>query len=135
MTPAIPTTDIRVPDAEHPISITSANGVLRIFVADMLIAETRRALILKEKGYAPVFYVPRQDADMSQLVKTDHSTYCPYKGECSYFSIPVGGSKSEIAVWSYETPHRAVAAIAHHVAFYSSRVDSITFSGLDEGAA
>ncbi|MGC1363813.1 MAG: DUF427 domain-containing protein [Silvibacterium sp.] len=62
---------------------------------------------------------------MSLLVSTEHYTYCPYKGDCSYYSIPIGGSQSEIAVWTYERPHEAVASIGEYLAFYPSRVDSI----------
>jgi uncharacterized protein (DUF427 family) len=89
------------------------------------VAESTRALRLEEKGYPPVYYLPRNDADMSQLVRTTHYSYCPYKGDCSYYSIPIGGSRSENAVWTYESPHEAVASINGYLAFYPSRVDAI----------
>jgi len=69
--------------------------------------------------------LPRDDSDMSLLVRTKHYTYCPYKGDCAYYSIPIGGSKSEYAVWTYEQPYEAVAEIKEHLAFYPSRVDAV----------
>ena len=77
-----------------------------------------------EAGYA-VQYIPRRDVDMTALARSDHTTYCPYKGDCAYFSIPAGGGRSINAVWTYETPYAAVAAVKHRVAFYPERVDAI----------
>ena len=61
---------------------------------------------------------------MSLLERTDHATYCPYKGECSYYSIPLGGERSANAVWTYEDTYPAVAEIKGHLAFYQDRVDA-----------
>ena len=94
-------------------------------VGGALIADTREALTLKEASYAPVQYIPRKDVDMNLLQRTDHSTYCPFKGDASYYSIPSGGEKSVNAVWSYENPYPAVGQIKDYVAFYPSRVDAI----------
>ncbi|GLK67468.1 hypothetical protein GCM10008179_11060 [Hansschlegelia plantiphila] len=88
-----------------------------------MLADTRNALSLKEASYPPVQYVPRADVDMALLQRTDHSTYCPFKGDCSYFSIPSGGDRAVNAVWSYEAPYDAVAAIKGHLAFYPDRVE------------
>jgi uncharacterized protein (DUF427 family) len=82
-------------------------------------------LTLRETTYPPVQYIPRKDVDMALLERTDHATYCPYKGECAYYSVPIGGERSVNAVWSYEAPYAAVAAIKGHVAFYPDRVDAI----------
>ena len=82
-------------------------------------------LTLREASYAPVQYIPRRDVDMTRLERTDHATYCPYKGDCSYFSIPSGGDRSTNAVWTYEAPYEAVSPIKDHVAFYPARVDAI----------
>jgi uncharacterized protein (DUF427 family) len=117
--------EIRIPGPDHPIAISPAEGKVRVTVAGRIVAESQRALRLEEKGYPPVYYVPRDDADMSLLLRTEHYTYCPYKGDCSYYSIPIGGSRSENAVWSYERPHEAVANIGEYLAFYPSRVDGI----------
>jgi uncharacterized protein (DUF427 family) len=117
--------EIRIPGPDHPITISRAEGQVRITVAGRIVAESTRALRLQEAGYAPVYYLPRNDADMLLLVRSEHHTYCPYKGDCSYYSISIGGAKSEDAVWTYETPYEAVASIKEYLAFYPSRVDAI----------
>jgi uncharacterized protein (DUF427 family) len=91
-------------------------------VGDTVIADSRQALTLHEAAYPPVQYIPRQDVDMRLLRRSDHGSYCPYKGDASYFSIEALGGKGANAVWSYERPFDAVAAIAGHVAFYPDRV-------------
>ncbi len=90
-----------------------------------IVADTRRALVLREANYPAIHYIPREDADNSLLEPTSHATYCPYKGDCSYFSIPAGGERSTNAVWSYASPFAAVAAIAGYLAFYPDRVEAI----------
>jgi uncharacterized protein (DUF427 family) len=90
-----------------------------------VVAETAHALTLREAGYPPVQYIPREDVDMAALERTQHSTYCPYKGDASYYSIPAGGERSVNAIWTYEQPFEAVAALRNHLAFYPDRVDSI----------
>jgi uncharacterized protein (DUF427 family) len=90
-------------------------------VAGQIIAETGAALRLSEASYPPVLYIPRADANMALLAPSDHHTYCPYKGDCSYFSIP--GERGANAVWSYEAPYPAVSAIKDHLAFYPDRVE------------
>ena len=117
--------EVRVPGPDHPIIISPAAGKVRVTVAGKIVAESTRALRLEEKGYSAVYYLPRNDADMSLLVRTEHYTYCPYKGDCAYYSIPIGGTKSENAVWTYEEPYDAVANIKEYLAFYPSRVDAI----------
>src|SRR3984893_2148114 len=113
------------------VSITSdrcsvgRNAVRVVSVACRVVADTRNALTLREAVYPPVQYIPGEDVDFSQLERTDHATYCPYKGDCSYYSVPAGGKKSVNAVWSYEDPFPAVEQIRGHVAFYSDRVDEI----------
>jgi uncharacterized protein (DUF427 family) len=117
--------EIKLPGPDHPITIFPAEGKVRVTVAGRIVAESVAALRLEEKGYPPVYYLPRDDADMSLLVRTTHYSYCPYKGDCTYYSIPIGGSKSDYAVWTYEKPYEAVADIKEHLAFYPSRVDAI----------
>jgi uncharacterized protein (DUF427 family) len=117
--------EIRIPGPDHPITISQAEGKVRVTVAGTIVAESLRALRLEEKGYQPVYYLPREDADMSLLKRTGHYTYCPYKGDCTYYNISIGGSQSENAVWTYESPHESVAGIREYLAFYPSRVDGI----------
>ena len=116
---------VKIPGPDHPITITPQPGRVKITVAGQTIADSQRALSLKEAAYPAVIYIPREDADMSLLIRTDHRTYCPYKGDCAYYSIPSGGERSANAVWTYETPYDSVAAIGGHLAFYPDRVDSI----------
>jgi uncharacterized protein (DUF427 family) len=117
--------EIKIPGPDHPITISPAEGKVRITVAGKIIAESKQALRLKERRYPPVYYLPRSDADMSLLERTTHYTYCPYKGDCSFYSIPIGGENSNNAVWTYENPYEAVADIKDHLAFYPTRVDAI----------
>ena len=116
---------IKLPGLDHPISIERNPTRIVVTVAGRVIADTRNALTLREADYPPVQYIPREDVDLSQLKRTDHTTYCPYKGDCSYYSVPAGGKKSINAVWTYENSYPAVAQIKEHVAFYPDRVDKI----------
>src|SRR5947207_1264093 len=116
---------IKNPGPDHPISIQHNRARVVVSVAGRVIADTRKALALREADYPAVQYIPREDVDFSQLERTDRGTYCPYKGDCSYYNIPAGGKKSVNAVWSYEEPFPAVAQIRGHVAFYPDRVDEI----------
>jgi uncharacterized protein (DUF427 family) len=116
---------IKLPGPDHPIEIQPNPSRVVVTVGGKVIADTVEALTLSEAGYAAVQYIPRRDVDMAALVRSDHVTYCPYKGEASYFSIPIGGARSTNAVWTYETPFPAMAAIKDYVAFYPDRVDEI----------
>ena len=116
---------IKLPGPDHPISIQHNPTRVVVSLAGHVVADTRKALTLREADYPPVQYIPREAVDLSQLERTDHATYCPYKGECSYYSVPAGGRKSVNAVWSYEDPFPAVEQIRGHVAFYPDRVDEI----------
>ena len=121
---------IRVPGPDHPITIERNPVRVSVSIAGHAIADTRDALTLRESTYPPVQYIPLKDVDMSLLERTDHSTYCPYKGDCVYYSIPLGGHKSVNAVWTYEVPFAAVAEIKDHFAFYPDRVDEIALQPL-----
>jgi uncharacterized protein (DUF427 family) len=110
---------------DHPIFIQPNPARVVVSVAGRVVADTRNALTLREADYPAVEYIPCKHVDFSQLERTDHSTYCPYKGDCSYYSIPAGGKKSVNAVWSYQEPFPAVEQIRGHVAFYPDRVDEI----------
>jgi uncharacterized protein (DUF427 family) len=116
---------IRVPGPDHPITIERNPNRVVVSVGGHIVADTREALTLSEATYPPVQYIPRKDVDMALLARTDHATYCPYKGDCAYYTIPLGGERSVNAVWTYEAPYPAVAAIEDHLAFYPDRVDTI----------
>jgi uncharacterized protein (DUF427 family) len=117
---------VKIPGPDHPITIKPNARRVVVKAGGKVIANTGDALILNEAAYPGVQYIPRKDVDMSLLERTDHTTYCPYKGDCVYYSIPAGGTAGVNAVWSYETPYDAVAQIRDHLAFYPDRVESIT---------
>lgn len=114
---------VKVPGPDHMITIEPHPGRVRVTVAGRVVADTTGALTMHEARHDPVLYVPRADADLALLQRTDHASYCPYKGDCNYFSIPAGGERSVNAVWTYEAPFPAVAAIKDYLAFYPDRVD------------
>ncbi len=116
---------LKIPDAEHPITVEPNPERVVVTVAGRVVADTRAALTLREASYPPVQYIPRRDIDMALLERTEHATYCPYKGDCAYYSIPLGGERAVNAAWTYEDPYDAVATIKGHIAFYPNRVDSI----------
>lgn len=116
---------IKIPGPDHPITIEQNPARVVVTLGGRVVADTRNALALREATYPAVQYIPREDVDMSLLERTDHSSHCPYKGDASYFSIPLGGERSRNAVWTYENPHAAVAAIKDRLAFYPDRVDKI----------
>ena len=109
----------------HPHAITIEINPNRIKVAfnGTVIAETTRALVLKEGPLPPATYIPREDVQMSYLQRTDHSTHCPFKGNASYFSVRVGNEIADNAVWTYETPIDSVAQIKNCLSFYVEKLD------------
>ena len=113
---------VKVPGPDHPIVIEPHPQRVVVSLGDGVLADSRGALALREASYPAVKYIPRADVDMSRLIRSDHTTYCPYKGECAYYHLPDGGPRSRNAVWTYEAPYPAVAAIAGHLAFYPDRV-------------
>lgn len=116
---------VKIPGPDHPITVTPNPARIKVTVAGRIVADTTEALTLQEASYPAVQYIPRRDVDMSLLERSNHVTYCPYKGDCSYYGIPAGGERSANAVWTYEMPYPAVAAIKEYVAFYPDRVDAI----------
>jgi uncharacterized protein (DUF427 family) len=116
---------MKLPGPDHPISIAANSKRVRVTFAGQVIADTKRALTLKEASYKPVFYIPRADTNMNLLKPSDHRTHCPYKGDASYFTINADGRSVENAVWSYEQPFPAMAEIKDYLAFYPNRVDAI----------
>ena len=112
----------RIPGPDHPITIERALARVIVRAGTHIIADTREALTMLECDYDPVHYIPLEDVNASLLVRTDHSSYCPYKGDCSYYSLVIDGSRKENVVWTYEQPYDAVAKIKGHVAFYPDQV-------------
>ncbi|GLS22968.1 hypothetical protein GCM10007874_59880 [Labrys miyagiensis] len=120
---------IRIPSPDHPITIERNKRRVIVTLGGRVIADTSEALTLSEANYPHVQYVPRKDVDMEALVRSATTTYCPYKGEAAYFSIPAGGERSADAIWTYEAPYDAVAEIKDRLAFYPDRVDAIEQRG------
>ena len=110
---------------EHRITIEPNPKLVRVLFNGRVIADTTRALTLREATLPPVQYVPREDADMSLLDRTAHKTHCPFKSDAAYYTIRADGRVAENAVWTYEDPYPGVAAIKDHLAFYPDRVDRI----------
>lgn len=116
---------VLVPGPDHPITIDVNPRRVVVTVAGRVVADSTAALTLREGSYPPVQYIPLADVDPAALERTEQTTYCPFKGDASYYSVPAGGERSANAVWEYEAPYDAVADIKGHVAFYPHRVDSI----------
>jgi uncharacterized protein (DUF427 family) len=116
---------VKIPGPNHPISIEANPSRVVVTVAGTIIADTSAALTLREASYPPVQYIPRRDVNMAALTRSEHTSYCPYKVDASYYSIPAGGDRSRNVVWTYEAPFEAMAQIKDYVAFYPDRVDEI----------
>ena len=114
---------MKLPGPDHPITIKANPRRVRVLYEGHLIADTPRALVLREANYPAVQYIPREDVAMEFLNRTTHSTHCPYKGDASYFSIVRDGRFAENAVWSYEDPYPAMAEIKACLAFYPNQVE------------
>ena len=104
------------------ITIAEQPGCLLVKFHGIQVAASSRALVLLEANYPPVYYVPREDIDEKYFARTDHTSYCPYKGDASYFSLQVPGHEGANAVWSYENPKVSVAQIREYMAFYPDQV-------------
>jgi len=111
------------PGPDHPITIEPTGRQVTIAAGDQVIARSDSALTLREASYPPVQYVPIDDVDRSALRPTDHETYCPYKGDASYFTVTTPDGELDNVIWTYEQPYDAVAEIKDHVAFYANRVE------------
>jgi len=119
------TKTVKIPGPDHPITIERNPRRVVVMIGGKVIADTTEALTLREAKYPAVQYIPRKDVDMRALERSETATYCPYKGDASYFSIRAAGVRSADAVWGYEAPYEAVAEIKDHLAFYPDRVDAV----------
>jgi len=115
--------DIKTPGPDHPITITPSGDHVVVRSGEAKIADSRSTLVLREANYPPVRYIPLADVDRAQLAASELATYCPYKGDASYYSITPDTQRGTDAVWFYDDPYPAVAEIKDHVAFYSDRVE------------
>jgi uncharacterized protein (DUF427 family) len=116
---------MKLPGPDHPITIEPTPKGVRVIWNGQVVASSMRALTLREASLRPVYYIPRTDADMRFFARSTHATHCPYKGDAAYYTLRADGRVSENAVWTYETPYPAVAAIKEYLAFYPERVERI----------
>ncbi len=114
---------MKTPGPDHPITIEPNPARVTVRVGDRVVAETTAALNLRESTYPAVPYIPLADVDQSLLRPTETSTYCPYKGDASYYTVDLPDTELTDAVWTYREPYAAVAEIAGHVAFYPNKVE------------
>ena len=114
---------VKIPGPDHPITIEPNPGRVIVSVGGREVADTREALTLWEAGYDAVQYIPLGDVNLELLTPSDHETYCPFKGDANYYSVPAAGERGLNAVWQYREPYEAVAQIRGHVAFYADRVE------------
>jgi len=117
---------VLVPGPGHPIDIEQSPARVTVQHGGRVVADTRRALTLREAKYPPVHYVPRADVAPDVLAPSSHTSWCPFKGKATYYDLKVGDEVVPDAVWTYLKPHKAVAELVDHVAFYADRIDSIT---------
>jgi uncharacterized protein (DUF427 family) len=115
--------EMKLPGPAHEISIAPSTDRVLVRRGETTIADSQSTLVLRETNYPPVRYIPLADVDRSLLTPSDLTTYCPYKGDASYYSIIAGQDRGTDAVWFYDQPYPAVAEIKDHVAFYPDRVD------------
>ena len=116
---------MRLPGPDHPITVAANPDRVIVRAGGRIVADSGRALELREASYPPVQYIPREDVVMDLLTRTAHTSHCPYQGDAAYYAITVDGAVLDNAVWTYEAPFAAVAPIAGHLAFYAGKVDAI----------
>jgi uncharacterized protein (DUF427 family) len=115
---------VLLPNDEHPITVEPTGNRVVVRVGGKVVADSRNALTLQESTYPAVQYIPMADVDQTVLRPTETSTYCPFKGDASYYSVETpDGQTVDDVIWTYEKPHPAMAEIAGHVAFYADRAD------------
>lgn len=114
---------VKIPGPDHPITIVTNPGRVVVSVDGQQVADTREALTLQESSYPAVQYIPLGDVNRDLLTPSDHESYCPFKGEASYYSVPSAGERGVNLIWEYREPYDAVAEIRGHVAFYADRVE------------
>jgi uncharacterized protein (DUF427 family) len=112
----------KIPGPDHPITVEPGSSRVTVRAGEQVVADSSAALVLREANYPPVYYIPLADVDQDVLRPSATQTYCPYKGEASYYSIAGPDGEITDAIWTYRTPYPAVAEIADHVAFYPDRV-------------
>lgn len=114
---------MKIPGADHPITVEKAASRWRARFAGHVIADSADALILREADYPPVVYFPRADVEMGFMSRTARGTHCPYKGDAAYYTVLMDGQFAENAVWTYEQPFPLMEAIEGRLAFYPDMIE------------
>lgn len=107
----------------HTVTISPADARVEVRLGGVVLASSDKALRLEETGLPARYYVPKSDVRMELLEATSFHTTCPFKGEASYWSATVDGTRHDGIVWGYETPIEAAAGIAGHLCFYPDRTE------------
>ena len=107
----------------HKITVSPFEGRVTVSFKGTVVADSVRALSLKEASYPATLYIPRDDCKMVHFIETDLTSRCPFKGTARYWTLSSKDGASENAVWGYDNPFDQVAEIDGHVAFYPNRVD------------
>ncbi len=116
---------------DYQIEFLPSDRRVRVVVGDQVLADSERAMILRETRLSPVFYLPREDLRFDLMEPSPHRTYCPFKGTASYWHLKIGGRLIENAAWSYEDPMEEAAAIAGYIAFYDTKIDAFLTEARD----
>lgn len=112
-------------EAEHRVRLEPCPRRVRNYVAGVVVADSSRVRTMFETNHLPVYYFPLEDVAHELLVPSEHTSHCPYKGDARYYSVKVGETVRENAVWHYPEPlPDAPPELAGLVAFYWSRMDS-----------
>lgn len=96
-------------------------GTVVVRAGGAVLAETTRAVLLREAGHEPVHYFPREDVGMEFLERSETRTTCPHKGEATHYHIVAKSGPIRDAAWSYEDPVDAAEQIRGHLAFYPGK--------------
>ena len=114
---------------KHPdyrVDLEPSDVRVTVRAGNTVVADSTRTLVVRETKHDPVVYVPRDDVRFELLEATDHHTFCPFKGEASYFTARAGDQVLENGIWSYEDPFPEVAGLKDYVAFYPDRFEIAT---------
>ena len=110
---------------DHKVDLIKSDKHVRVIFNGEVVADSDRTIIVDESRHSIVYYFPRSDVKMGYMQRTDHHTYCPFKGEASYYTLTVGNKREENAVWTYEEPYDEVRELKDCLAFYANRIDKI----------
>ncbi len=111
-------------DYPRPPRLERCEDRLRVIFGGVTIADTIAGFRVLETSHPPVYYLPPDDIAGQYLVPAPGISWCEFKGTAKYWSLDVDGRRADKAAWSYPEPSSAYAAIAGHLAFYASRVES-----------